>query len=156
MANGQKIGEIARLFKVSTVTIRNWVNLLGTQYLSPDATRHTGKRFTPGDVSTLRKFHSLLVEGATWNDAISQLPTMPEIVENTTEEQPQGTSQTAIQTLEVLERFQALLKLQHEQHQETLKAKDETIEILKGENLRLQSEIDRLKTPWLKRLFTRQ
>jgi DNA-binding transcriptional MerR regulator len=151
----QKIGEVADLFKVSTVTIRNWVNLLGVQYLSPDANRKTGKRFSPGDISTLQKFRSLLLEGVTWKDALSQLPTMPEIVAETPEEIPPGTTTTAIQTLQMLERLQGMLTLQAEQHQETIKAKDEHIETLKAENTRLQAEIDRLKTPWYKRLFTK-
>lgn len=153
---GQTIGEVSEILQVSTVTTRNYVNLLGTRFLSPDATRKTGKKFTPGDISTLKAFRSLLGEGFTWENALSQLPTPPEIVENTpeeTEEQAEETTTTAIQTLEVLERFQALLKMQAEQFTETVKAKDEHIETLKAENKRLQEENAFLKTPWYRKLF---
>jgi DNA-binding transcriptional MerR regulator len=152
------IGEVSRVLSVTTVTIRNYINILGDRFLSAESTRKTGKRFSAGDTATLQKFHTLLSEGVTYEKALERLPTIPEIVENTTgsAEEPAGEpSQSAIQTLDILEKFQALLQLQQEQNQKTIQAKDEHIETLKAENLRLQEEVNQLKKPWFKKLFTR-
>lgn len=152
------IGETARFFNVTTVTIRNWVSLLGETYLSPSATRKTGKRFSNSDVTTLKKLRTLLEEGSTYDQVLDLLPTTPEIVEETTEEPALQSAEqpgSAIQTLDILEKFQALMKLQQQQNQETINAMGSHIETLKEENLRLQTEIERLKTPWFKKLFTR-
>jgi DNA-binding transcriptional MerR regulator len=147
------IGETAKMFNVTPASVRNWVNLLG-EHLSPDARRQTGKRFTPEDVSTLNRFHSLVSSGMTWNQAVQLLPETPEVLEPEqppAEDEPRTTS--ALQTLELLERFQSMLEFQNQQHHETLQAKNEHIETLKAENERLRSEVQQLKKPFWKRWF---
>lgn len=151
------IGEVAKLLDITPTSTRNYVHALGSNFLSPGALKPNGKRFTPEDVSTLRKFRLLLTEGYSYHDAIERLPVTPEIVaepDRTEPETEEKQNSSAIQTIEMFERFQELMKLQQEQFQETVHAKDETISILQEENERLRLENDRLKLPWWKKLFT--
>jgi hypothetical protein len=51
-----------------------------------------------------------------------------------------------------MEYITRLLDQQQETHQVTINAKDETIQVLKADNERLRSNLERARLPWWKRL----
>lgn len=149
------IGAAAQVLGVTTATVRNWVKFYGS-HLSPDATRRTGKRFTPEDIDTLRRVQQLLASGSTFEQVVEMLPAEGEIY---TEPLPEDTetpfqpepAQLAI--VPIIERFQQLLETQAENHRATVQAKDELIQELRRDKERLQAEVNRLNEPWFLRLF---
>jgi len=149
-----RIGDTAAMLGVHPATVRNWLKL-GDEFFSSNATKTTGKRFTPQDIEQLKRIQSLLDEGFRYEDIPARLPVPEvfEVIEDTPPEAP-GPSQTnanAMQPTEYLERFQAILEQQHETHQEAIRAKDETIQVLKDENERLRADLERARRPWWKR-----
>lgn len=153
------IGQTASQLQVTNATIRNWVNIYGPSHLSADAQRKTGKRFTPEDVSVLRKVQQLLAGGLTYDQVLENMPKTPEVLPErpeTGEKQPPEDEIPAtgqLQTIDLMERVYSMLEQQQQQFQVTLDAKDELISELKQDKQRLQDEITQLKKPWYRRIF---
>ena len=127
--------EIRESLDVVDATIRNYVKHFG-QFLSPDATRKTRKRFSPTDVQILQIAKSYLEEGYTYDQTANLLETQPlDDIQITKVEKPTQEETTAIQPKEFYEQFKIALA-----------AKDQTIEILLSENERLRAQLG--KRPW--------
>ena len=147
-----RIGEVAKQLDVTTATVRNWIKLFGDEYLSDQANKKNGKRFTPSDVATLREIQRLLHDGLRYEDIPHQLQPIPEIMTNDTFEgaaqqpfdipDPTVDRENAIQPLEFFENFINQMTTQHERE---IVAKDEMINELKGDKTRLQAENDELR-----------
>ena len=155
MNGNAKIGDVAANLGVSLQTVRNWLKI-GDEFFSENATRSTGKRFTPGDIQQLQRIQSLIADGLIYEDIPAKLKPSPQVVEVIEEapQEPPGTPRNganSIQTLDLMESIERLLEHQRETYQETISAKDETIEVLKDENERLRRERDRARLPWWKR-----
>jgi DNA-binding transcriptional MerR regulator len=147
--NRKTPGELSQTLGVTTATLRNYVSHFG-EFLSPEATRKTRKRFTPEDAQTLQAAKSLLDDGLTYDQAAAQLQTQPltgEVIEDfQTGPEPEPANDlppSAMQTREFYEQF----------FKPALDAKDETISELKQDKDRLQHEIAWLRLPWWKRAF---
>ena len=149
MASKMRIGDTAKMLGVTTATIRNWLSI-GDEYFSESASRTTGKRFTPSDIQQLQTIKSLLADGLTYEDIPTRLSPAPQVVEILDDHQePPTTNQdatSALQTLELMQYINDMLDQQRETYNQTINAKDETIQVLKD-------EIERLRRPWWKRLF---
>ena len=149
MMRNAKIGDVATDLDVSLQTVRNWLKL-GDEYFSESATRPTGKRFTPSDIQQLQTIKSLLADGLTYEDIPTRLSPAPQVVEILDDHQePPTTNQdatSALQTLELMQYINDMLEQQQKTYNQTINAKDETIQVLKD-------EIERLRRPWWKRLF---
>jgi len=152
----KRIGEVADILKVSLQTVRNWLNL-GEEFFTEAATRQHGKRFTAADLDQLKRIQNLLSEGFKLDQIKTMLPAAPQIVDVIEDPPPRATDQqptsqvNALETIDIFEQVQQLLKQQQENHQVTINAKDETIAVLQDENERLRDEVERLKRPWWKR-----
>jgi len=143
-----KISDVARHLDCSTATVRNYLKQF-PHYFSEEAQHPHRKRFSPGDVAILEEIARLSREGYTWNEIPSQLPAPGEIVE----EIPSPTLNRPDQQQNALE----VLRDQNEQLKVlidvTIKAKDQTIEVLQGEVSRLRAELDRKNLPFWKKIF---
>ena len=158
-----RIGEVATQLDVTPATVRNWIKLFGDEYLSDQANKKTGKRFTPTDVATLREIQRLLHDGLRYEEIPHQLQPIPEIMVDDTfggaDQQPFDipdptvNRENAIQPLEFFTDFIDKMTTQHERE---IVAKDDLITELKGDKTRLQAEIDRLNLPWWDKLFRRK
>ena len=152
MNENTKIGDVASSLGVSLQTIRNWLKV-GGEFFSQNATKTTGKRFTPADIQQMQRIKSLLAEGLTFEDIPARLPAAPQVVDDIPKEQPdQQEPSNALQPTEYLDQLMAILEQQRETYQETIGAKDETIQVLRSENERLRDELERSRLPWWKRL----
>jgi len=159
-------GQMKEILQVSGMTVRNYVKAF-EPYLSETATKKSGRRFTPKDVETLKHANALLREGATYEeiqhhfDQEIAAAIVGEIIQETdqpepepqTEEPPEEGSETdettrAIATIEFLNAYM-------EQAQETISAKDATIEILQKDKDRLQKQLDYERQPLFKKWFTK-
>ena len=147
MNRNAKIGDVAHGLEVSLQTVRNWLKM-GDEYFSQNATKTTGKRFTPADIQQLQRIKSLLGEGLTFEDIPARLPAFPQVVDH--QDPPEQTA--AIQPTEYLDQLMAILDQQAQTYQVTISAKDETIQVLRSENERLRDELERSRLPWWKRL----
>ena len=155
-----RIGEVAKQLDVTTATVRNWIKLFGDEYLSDQANKKNGKRFTPSDVATLGEIQRLLHDGLRYEDIPHQLQPIPEIMTNDTFEganqqpfdvpDPTVARENAIQPLEF---FTDFIDKMTDQHQREIQAKDALIDELKDDKTRLQNEVDRLRLPWWEKLF---
>ena len=139
---GKTPGEVSQTLGVTTATLRNYVKKFG-QFLSPDATRETSKRFSPDDIETLKTARSFLHAGMTYKwvqEHLENQAVTGEVLEDfqpETDPQPEPSSEdfqpndiSAIQTREFYERF----------FKPALDAKDETISELKTDKERLIQE----------------
>lgn len=156
--NRKTAGELSKTLGITTATIRNYVSKFG-QFLSPDATRKTRKRFSPEDVQILMAAKSLLNDGLTYDQVVNQLENQPlegEVIDDLPPEtQPEDIPAadeipSAIQSIEF---FSQVIDQLTEQHKSVISAKDETITGLKKDKDRLQMEISWLRLPWYKKLF---
>jgi len=182
MIEKMTIGQVAEELDCTPATVRNWLKHFGDEYLSPDATKPTGKRFTPSDVATLRNIQRLLRDGKKYDEVPGKLPEILEGETEAPEDQPEVITdqqpfdvpeeeifdrENAIQQITFFTDFIDRMGAQHEreiedkdeQHKreiaakdETIAAKDEQINELKQDKQRLQSEIDRKNSSWLDRL----
>ena len=162
MNENMRIGDVANRLDVTPATVRNWVKLFGDEYLSGQAKKKTGKRFTPADVATLREIQRLLQDGLRYEDIPHQLQPLPEIVTGDTFEgadqqpfdipDPTVDRENAIQPLEFFTDFIDKMTAQHDRE---IQAKDALIDELKDDKTRLQDEVDRLRLPWWEKLFRR-
>ena len=161
-AIGKRPGEVSQTLNVTGATLRNYVKAFGA-FLSPEATAKTRKRYSDEDVSTLIYAKSFLDDGFTYDQVITRLDERPmtgEVLqgegwearpiepepEEPTPEEPEQDRQLA--TLEYI-------KIIVDQTQETVKAKDQTIDQLTEDKKQLQQELSWLRLPWYQRLFTR-
>lgn len=159
-----KTGSVSKVLGVSTVTIRKYTTEF-QEYLSPSTRNETSRHFTPEDVQVLKTARQLLKEGYNYEDARQllpeRLPVEGEVMEGAEggfrvedtfhqEEPPGAPSAGAIAPLEFFQSFVDALK---EEHRTTNQAKDEHIETLKAENLRLQAEIEYLRLPFFVKWF---
>ena len=153
---GKTPGEVSKTLGVTGATLRNYTKQF-TQFLSPDATTRTRKRFNPEDIETLRTAKSLLNAGLTYGQVWQRLETQPlegEVLEDfqpKPEPQPEPSSEdfqpndiSAIQTREFYERF----------FKPALDAKDETITELKTDKERLQRQLNYANLPWFRKWFS--
>ena len=149
-----KIGETAREIEVTSATIRNWVKEFG-EFLSPSATSQRRKRFTPSDIDTLKNIKKLRNDGFTYSEIHDEIFTVTTgevlgveemITEETHKEQLQQPQDNAIAIPEVFEFINQALNNQTLQHEREIKAKDETIQLLR-------EELKRARLPWWKKLF---
>jgi len=146
----EKPGKVSETLNVTDTTLRNYVKHF-KKFLSPDATKRTGKRFSPEDVETLKTAKGLLDEGWTYEQVQERLESQPVTGEVIDESQPEtepqpDTSQeeptpdeipSAIQSIEF---FSQVIEQLTDEHKTALTAKDNHIEELKTDKERLIQE----------------
>jgi DNA-binding transcriptional MerR regulator len=156
--NQKTAGELSQTLGVTTATLRNYVSKFG-QFLSPDATRKTRKRFSPEDVQTLLIAKSLLDDGLTYDQVSDQLQAQPltgEVIDDLPPETqpedipPADEIPSAIQSIEF---FSQVIENLSAEHKNALTAKDEMIGELRQDKTRQQREISWLRLPWYRKLF---
>jgi len=144
-------GEIRKILDVTDATVRNYCNRFG-EFLSPDATRKTRKRFSPADVQILQLAKSYLDDGYTYDQVINLLENQSlddildiEIPSPQVEKPSSPDDETnAILPAEFYKQFEIAIA-----------AKDQTIEILLTENERLRAELAKKDRGFWDRLFRR-
>jgi DNA-binding transcriptional MerR regulator len=149
----QRPGKVAEILAVSGMTLRNYVKEF-SEFLSPQAVKKTGRRFTDQDIRTLQIAASILRDGFTYDQAREQLAEQPlegEVIDDfPPETQPEDIPPfeeipNALQTLEFYEKF----------IQPALDAKDQTIDELKKDKERMQKELAWLRLPWYRRILAK-
>ena len=151
MTDDLRITEVAKQLGVTPNTIRTYLKHFSI-FLSPSALRKTQKRFTQRDIHILGLVYNHLREGLTYDQVPPLLPSPAEVVDIPEEPQEPPGQTTALQPTEYLDQLMAILEQQRETYQETIGAKDETIQVLRSENERLRDELERSRLPWWKRL----
>ena len=149
------IGQVADLLGVTRQTIHNWLKNIGYEFFSENATRVSGKRFPPDDIEQLRTIKGLLEMGKRYEQIpdLINTPQVFDVVDDIPKEQPdQQEPSNAIQLAEYFDQLLKMLEQQQQNHQVSISAKDETIQILKSENERLRQDLERARQPWWKRL----
>lgn len=141
------IGDTAKEIGVSRHTIRNWLEVF-SEYLSPSATRTTGKRFADQDINTLKQIRAFRDDGYLLDDIKDLLNSQPEIIEPEEEpEEPEELEQEQEQfNIAPLEFFTNVIEQMQSQHEREISAKDETIKML-------QDELRRERLPFWKKWF---
>ncbi len=125
-----KLTPVAQELQVSIQTVKNWVKAFPAHF-SDTAQRKTNKRYTPADMETLERINQFRqVDGLSIEEIKEILPVIPQDFE------PEQTGE--VQTQEVSQLMANMWATFEHQHNESMQAKNETIEVLREENKRLK------------------
>ena len=145
----KKIGEVAKLIKVTPQTVKNYTTAF-PDYFSEESKSEKGKRFNYQDYFYLSQIKELRDNGKSIDDIKHVLPTVEPPLEEP-EEDPEEEQTKEVVTASDAEVMRDFIDKIEQGYLNQLSTKDKFIDHLIDENKDLKEELAKKNKPWWKR-----